>query len=129
MRRNLFPPAPLDAGDRAVLKFEQAGRLDSFSWQREPRQAPGEGEIEIEVAAVGLNFRDILVGLGILDDDLLGAGLTAAALGFECSGIVTRVGAGVTALKAGDAVMGFAANTFASHLVSPPGTSSRCRKA
>lgn len=119
MRRNLFPPAPLEAGDRAVLKFEQAGRLDSFSWQREPRQNPGEGEIEIEVAAVGLNFRDILVGLGILDDDLLGAGLTAAALGFECSGIVTRVGAGVTALKAGDPVMGFAANTFASHLVSP----------
>lgn len=119
MRRNLFPPAPLADSERSVLRFEQAGRLDSFSWIRETRTAPGDGEIEIEVAAVGLNYRDILVGLGILDDDLLGAGLTAAALGFECSGIVTRVGPGVTALKPGDAVMGFAANTFASHLVSP----------
>ncbi|OYU48980.1 MAG: hypothetical protein CFE31_06240 [Rhizobiales bacterium PAR1] len=119
MRRNLFPPEPLTAGERSVLRFEQAGRLDSFSWIKAERTEPGEGEIEIEVAAVGLNFRDILVGLGILDDDLLGAGLTAAALGFECSGIVTRIGAGVTHLAVGDAVMGFAANTFASHLVSP----------
>ncbi|MCZ8186538.1 MAG: type I polyketide synthase [Beijerinckiaceae bacterium] len=119
MRRNLFPPARLGEDERSVLKFEQAGRLDSFTWLREKRQMPGAGEIEIEVAAVGLNFRDILVGLGILDDDLLGAGLTAAALGFECSGIVTRTGAGVTDLRVGDAVMGFAANTFASHLVSP----------
>ncbi|KAF0227769.1 MAG: Beta-ketoacyl [Beijerinckiaceae bacterium] len=119
MRRNLFPPAPIGDAARAVLRFEQAGRLDSFAWLTAERTAPKDGEIEIEVAAVGLNFRDILVGLGILDDDLLGAGLTAAALGFECSGIVTRVGPGVKNLKVGDAVMGFAANTFTSHLVSP----------
>ncbi len=119
MRRNLFPPAPIGAEERAVLRFEQAGRLDSFAWVKAPRRAPDDGEIEIEVAAVGLNFRDILVGLGILDDDLLGAGLTAAALGFECSGTVTRVGTGVTHLAPGDRVMGFAADTFASHLVSP----------
>lgn len=119
VRRNLFPLEAIGEDERTVLRFEQAGRLDSFTWLKAPRSAPNEGEIEIEVAAVGLNFRDILVGLGILDDDLLGAGLTAAALGFECSGFVTRVGAGVTHLVPGDAVMGFAANTFTSHLVSP----------
>jgi phthiocerol/phenolphthiocerol synthesis type-I polyketide synthase C len=119
VHRGLFVPQPLAEGEKAVLRFEHPGRLDSFDWVAADRKAPAEGEIEIEVAAVGLNYRDLLVGLGILDDDLLGAGLTAAALGFECSGIVTRVGAGVTALRPGDAVMGFAANTFASHLVSP----------
>ncbi len=119
MRRNLFPPAPIRDNARAVLRFEQAGRLDSFAWLAAERTEPKDGEIEIEVAAVGLNFRDILVGLGILDDDLLGAGLTAAALGFECSGIISRVGPGVKNLRVGDAVMGFAANTFTSHLVSP----------
>jgi phthiocerol/phenolphthiocerol synthesis type-I polyketide synthase C len=119
MRRGIFPPEPLGPEERAVLRFEQPGRLDSSVWIKEPRNAPGEDEIEIEVAVVGLNYRDILVGLGILDDDLLGAGLTAASLGFECSGTVTRVGAGVTHLKPGDRVMGFAKNTFASHLVSP----------
>jgi len=119
MRRGLFVPQPLDAEERALLRFDHPGRLDSFDWVKGTRQAPGPGEVEIEVAAVGLNYRDLLVGLGILDDDLLGAGLTAAALGFECSGIITRVGEGVTTLRPGDAVMGFAANTFTSHLVSP----------
>lgn len=119
MRRGLFVPQSLADDQRAVLRFEHPGRLDSFDWVKAERRAPGAGEVEIEVAAVGLNYRDLLVGLGILDDDLLGAGLTAAALGFECSGIVARVGEGVNALRPGDAVMGFAANTFASHLVSP----------
>lgn len=119
MRRGLFTAAPVNDATRAVLRFEQPGRLDSFDWVQADRIAPGAEDIEIEVAAVGLNFRDILVGLGILDDDLLGAGLTAAALGFECSGVVTRVGAGVTNVAVGDAVMGFAANTFASHLTAP----------
>ncbi len=119
IRRNLFPPQAIAGEERAVLRFEQAGRLDSFTWLKAPRVMPEADQIEIEVAAVGLNFRDILVGLGILDDDLLGAGLTAAALGFECSGIVTRIGADVTHLAIGDRVMGFAADTFASHLVSP----------
>lgn len=119
MRRGLFDHAPLGEDTRAVLRFEQPGRLDSFDWVRAPRLAPQADEIEIEIAAVGLNYRDVLVGLGILDDDLLGAGLTAAALGFECSGVVVRVGEGVTHLAPGDAVMGFAANTFASHLTAP----------
>lgn len=119
MRRGLFDHAPLGEETRAVLRFEQPGRLDSFDWVRAPRIAPQADAIEIEIAAVGLNYRDVLVGLGILDDDLLGAGLTAAALGFECSGVVVRVGEGVTHLAPGDAVMGFAANTFASHLTAP----------
>ncbi|MCA0406512.1 MAG: SDR family NAD(P)-dependent oxidoreductase [Proteobacteria bacterium] len=119
MRRGLFERGALAEDKRAVLRFEQPGRLDSFDWVEALRAAPGFEEIEIEVAAVGLNYRDLLVGLGILDDDLLGAGLTAAALGFECSGVVTRVGPGVTNLSVGDGVMGFAANTFASHLTAP----------
>lgn len=119
IQRGLVAVSDIGDDERSILHFQQAGRLDSFTWFKEPRIAPGDGEIEIEVAAVGLNFRDILVGLGILDDDLLGAGLTAASLGFECSGIVKRVGAGVHHLTAGDPVMGFAINAFASHLTAP----------
>ncbi len=119
VRRGLDRAAPLAPNERAVLRCEQPGRLESFQWMKAPRLGPRAGEVEIEVSAVGLNFRDILVGLGILDDDLLSAGLTAAALGFECSGVVTRVGEGVTELAIGERVMGFAADAFASHLVAP----------
>lgn len=119
VRRGIVRPEAIGEDQRSVLRFEQPGRLDSFVWHLDKRSAPGDDEIEIEVAAVGLNFRDILVGLGILDDDLLGAGLTAASLGFECTGIVTRVGRSVSRLKVGDPVMGFASDVFASHIVTP----------
>lgn len=117
VRRGIERPAHISETERSILRFDQPGRLDSFAWEIDQRREPGDQEIEIEVAAVGLNFRDILVGLGILDDDLLGAGLTAASLGFECTGIVKRVGKTASRLKVGDRVMGFAKDVFASHIV------------
>ncbi|HEV7324983.1 MAG TPA: beta-ketoacyl synthase N-terminal-like domain-containing protein, partial [Bosea sp. (in: a-proteobacteria)] len=119
MRRGMVEDVALDRDERAVLHFGESGSLSGFEWRKEPREAPAEGEVEVEVAASSLNYRDLLVALGVLDDDLLGAGLTRAALGFECSGTIVRVGAGVTTLSPGDRVMGFAAGTFASHLVCP----------
>ncbi|WP_175577166.1 type I polyketide synthase [Rhizobium oryziradicis] len=119
VRRGIMPPKPLEANNRSVLRFEYPGRLDSFVWTVAERRELAVGEIEVQVAAVGLNFRDVLVGLGILDDDLLGAGLTAASLGFECSGTVARIGPGVSRFKIGDRVMGFAKDAFTSHVVTP----------
>ena len=115
-RRGLALPVPLTACDRSSLHFNHAGRLDSFTWVSAPRAIPADDEIEVEIRVVGLNFRDVLVGLGVLDDDLLGAGLTAASLGFECAGHVTRIGRDVKHLVPGDPVMGFAAGVFASHV-------------
>ena len=119
VRRGLSAPQPIGLGERALLCFDHHGRLDTLRWVKAARLAPADDEIEIEIAASGLNFRDVLVGLGVLDDDLLGAGLTGGALGFECAGRVVRVGAGVTRLQAGDRVMGFAKGAFASHATAP----------
>jgi phthiocerol/phenolphthiocerol synthesis type-I polyketide synthase C len=119
VRRGMERDAPLGSDERAVLHFADGVGLDGFEWLRQSRQEPGEGEIEVEVVAAGLNYRDVMVGLGLLDDDLLGAGLTRAALGFECAGRVSRIGPGVTRLQPGDAVMGFAAGAFASHITCP----------
>lgn len=119
IHRSIALDTPISPQHRAVLHFADGGGLDGFEWLSQPRMEPQAGEVEVEVAASGLNYRDIMVGLGLLDDDLLGAGLTQAALGFECSGIVSRVGAGVSRLRVGDRVMGFAAGAFASHVVCP----------
>ncbi|MGO4171791.1 SDR family NAD(P)-dependent oxidoreductase [Bosea sp. TAF32] len=119
IRRGIEPEAPIGPDERAVLHFADGVGLDGFEWQRKPRLAPQAGEIEVDVVAAGLNYRDVMVGLGLLDDDLLGAGLTRAALGFECAGRVSRVGSGVTRLRPGDPVMGFATGAFASHIVCP----------
>lgn len=117
LRRGLEEEHRLGSSERSLLRFDQPGKLDSFEWVRTSRQPVSPGQVEIEVAAIGLNFRDVLVGLGILDDDLLGAGLTAASLGFECSGTVRAVGDNVAGLKIGDPVMGFAKDVFSSHIV------------
>ena len=75
--------------------------MAGFDWVEVPRRAPAAGEIEIEIAASGLNFRDVMLASGLLDDDILDGGMAGAVFGFECAGRVVRVGAGVTASAAG----------------------------
>ncbi|MFE3504466.1 SDR family NAD(P)-dependent oxidoreductase [Kitasatospora sp. NPDC059160] len=56
------------------------------------------GEVRIAVRAAGLNFRDVLITLGVYPD--------RALLGTEAAGVVTEVGPGVTGLAPGDRVTG-----------------------
>ncbi|QRG05275.1 SDR family NAD(P)-dependent oxidoreductase [Xanthobacter dioxanivorans] len=104
---------------RVRLDVPQQGALGSMEWCVADRIAPSDGEIEIEVAATGLNFRDVMLALGALDDDILGPGLTGASLGFECAGTVVRVGRDAGDHKVGDTVMGFAPDAFSSHVTVP----------
>ncbi|MFR9749864.1 SDR family NAD(P)-dependent oxidoreductase [Nocardia sp. 004] len=71
------------------------------------RRAPATGEVEITIAAACLNPRDVWVASGIHPD-------TATALGSECAGQVTAVGAGVDGLAVGDRVVAQAEGTLAS---------------
>lgn len=58
----------------------------------------GAGQVRVAVHAVGVNFRDVLVALGMYP----GGG----ELGVEGAGTVTEVGAGVSDLAVGEAVTG-----------------------
>lgn len=100
----------------AVLELPHKGALSQFVWTGIERVAPGPNEVEVEVTAAGLNFRDVMMSMGLLDDDVLDAGLAGAVLGFECSGRVVRVGEKVRDLQPGSRVMGFAARAFATHV-------------
>jgi len=84
------------------LEIGQTGRLESLQWRQTAPRDPGEGEIEIDVQAVSVNFKDVLKTLGMLDPEALRGTFHGAGLGMEVSGTVRRVGPGVTALKAGD---------------------------
>ncbi|KAK3315921.1 type I polyketide synthase [Apodospora peruviana] len=65
------------------------------------------GMVELEAKAFGLNFRDVLVALGQLDETLIG---------HECSGIVTRLGPDTeqSGLKVGDRVVSLSNGRYAS---------------
>ena len=86
-----------------------SGAVTAVSHLRRP---PGPGEVEIDIRAAGLNFRDVLGALGLYPG-------AAGPLGGECAGIVCSVGSGVQGIKVGDEVMAYARGSMASHVVVP----------
>ncbi|MFF1908471.1 SDR family NAD(P)-dependent oxidoreductase [Kitasatospora sp. NPDC058218] len=63
-----------------------------------------EGRVRIAVRAAGLNFRDVVVALGLVP--------RLDGLGIEGAGVVTEVGPGVAGLAVGDRVMGLFSGAF-----------------
>lgn len=63
-------------------------------------QPPGPGEVIIDVVASGLNFRDVLHGMGLLTDSA-----DQMPYGLECAGVIAAIGAGVEGLSVDMPVM------------------------
>ncbi len=106
-------PAPAQTCVPYRLAARRAGTLEGLVLQTLRRRRPGAGEVEIEVAAAGLNFSDVMKGLGIYP----GLPDGPISLGSECSGRITAVGAGVADLRVGDPVIAVAASAFGSHVL------------
>jgi acyl transferase domain-containing protein len=100
-RAAVEPPRGLAAGPR--------GLIDDLALRPRPRRSPGPGEVELEVLAAGLSFRDVLVALGVYP----GVG---GELGLECAGRVVGIGPGVEGFAAGDEVMAFGQGSFADYV-------------
>ncbi len=106
--------ANLTRGTRLAL--DRPGALQSLRWDVVERRAPTEDEVEIEVAAASLNFRDVMWATGVLPVEALEDGFAGPTVGFECAGTVVRAGARVTHLGVGDRVFAMAPATLASHV-------------
>jgi 1-acyl-sn-glycerol-3-phosphate acyltransferase len=99
------------------LEIDTPGALESLSLREAPGGRPGPGEIEIRVLAAGLNFRDVMLALGLLPPMVIPGSGGKIGLGFECSGIVSACGEGVDDFQVGDAVMALAFGAFGSKVV------------
>ncbi|GAB3874913.1 hypothetical protein GCM10027610_144430 [Dactylosporangium cerinum] len=64
----------------------------------------GSGEVRVGVRATGVNFRDVLLGLGVYPEPGL--------MGAEGAGVVVEVAADVTGLQVGDRVFGLFTGGF-----------------
>lgn len=86
-----------DATAPQKLRIGSPGMLDTLQFETDAlaQTELKPGEVEIEVKATGLNFRDVMVAMGQIPDSLLG---------FEASGVVNRVAADVTRFKPGDRI-------------------------
>jgi acyl transferase domain-containing protein/NADPH:quinone reductase-like Zn-dependent oxidoreductase/acyl carrier protein/NADP-dependent 3-hydroxy acid dehydrogenase YdfG len=105
--------------EAASLERCDGSGMERFRWAASKRRPPERGEVEIAVAATGVNFRDVMWGLGLLPDEILENGFAGPTLGLECAGTVVGVGSGVRSVKAGDRVIAFAKGAFATHVTVP----------
>ena len=101
------------------LDFTSPGRLRNLCWKPKHLDALRDNDIEVDVKVTGLNFRDIMLTMGLVPDDALENGFSGPALGLEFAGVVSKVGSAVNEYKPGDRVLGFGSACFANKLVVP----------
>ena len=99
-----------------VLKKPEHPSIKALSFTEEERVAPCNGQIEIKVNAVSLNYKDLSKVNGMLTEDLVEATNSGLTLGLECEGIVVRVGEEVSDYVVGDKVAVATADTFRRYL-------------
>ncbi|MFG3716090.1 SDR family NAD(P)-dependent oxidoreductase [Micromonospora sp. NPDC047730] len=97
-------------GDEAPWRLDvtETGTLENLALLPVPTgvdEVP-EGHVVVEMRASGLNFRDVVLALGMVPDQ--------EVLGSEGAGVVLQVGPGVTGLAPGDRVMGIISGSFSS---------------
>ncbi|MEU5698691.1 SDR family NAD(P)-dependent oxidoreductase [Streptomyces aurantiacus] len=85
----------------------ESGTLDAVTAVacEEALRPLGPGQVRVAVHAAGVNFRDVLIALGMYPDP-------DALPGTEAAGVVTEVGPGVTRPAVGERVMGMLEGAF-----------------
>jgi NADPH:quinone reductase-like Zn-dependent oxidoreductase/acyl carrier protein len=101
------PASPLQR-----LEVERPGTLDGLALRALTPRPLKPHELRIQVHAAGLNFRDVLLALGVYPG-------TGIPLGAECAGIVSEVGSAVEGWRVGERVFGFVHDSMGSEAVAP----------
>lgn len=101
---------PAAQDERFRLEIATPGILDNLTLRAAERRAPGPGEVEIEVRAAGLIFRDVMIALGLVPPVFEGS----LDLGWECAGVIARLGEDVDGFRVGDEVVGIAPSAIGS---------------
>ena len=110
--------ASLGPGRRLAWRSTGAGKISRLQPVEEDIADPGDGEVQVSVRAIGLNFADIYSSIGLYSATPNGSYVP----GLEYAGVVTKLGPkGVHGdLKIGDRVYGVVRfGAYASHLNAP----------
>ncbi|KAI0179034.1 hypothetical protein GGR52DRAFT_588832 [Hypoxylon sp. FL1284] len=105
-----------DSEAAVALRSERLGTFESLTWcETDVAAVPVEtGKVEVEVAAVGVNFKDVAVSMGLVPEN-------EYTLGYEAAGVVKRLGPGVTKFKIGERVCFLNNGSYANRLQVPVG--------
>ena len=113
--KRLAPPKPFPNTHGYQLTIPTSGSLGDLAWQACERAEPQPGEVEIEVHATGLNFKDVLLALHRVP--AMGDGL-----GVECAGRVVKLGPGVTEFTVGERVLAMVPGSLSRFICAPVAT-------
>ena len=96
----------LSAGEELAyrLTLDNPGQIAGLEMKTCELPALGPDDVEIEVTAAALNFRDVMVTLGLLPASAYERSALGREVGMEGSGVVRRVGSEVRGCRAGDDV-------------------------
>lgn len=100
------------------IRTSAYGQLGNLRFVPLLRRPPGPGEVEVELAASALNFRDVLHALGMLEAFSRSYGVTRAEeqpFGFDAVGRISAVSEGAR-FSVGQRVMVLGLGTAASHI-------------
>ena len=90
------------------LEPDEGGSLDNLQVSALPERSLGPREVRIAPEAAGLNFSDVLLAIGVMQEGYLGG---------ELCGRVLETGAEVTGVSVGDRVVALGFNTFGSEAI------------
>ncbi|MXZ49611.1 MAG: SDR family NAD(P)-dependent oxidoreductase [Rhodobacteraceae bacterium] len=96
---------PVNEDPTYRLLLKQPGQLSGLWIQTVTHNEPGPDDLEIEVKAIGLNFRDIMVTLDMLPPMGYERSAIGRDIGMEASGKVIGKGDNVTEFNIGDPVV------------------------
>jgi NADPH:quinone reductase-like Zn-dependent oxidoreductase len=103
-----------------AVRFHEYGASDVLRVETAPRPEPGEGELVVRVHSAGVNPIDWKYRAGYLREFMP---LELPHIpGFDLSGTVVEVGAGVSDFSTGDEVFGRGSGTYAEYAVAPATT-------
>lgn len=107
-----YPQTYFEDNRAVALQVGIPGFLDSlhFSDHEFANASLKPDEVEIQVKAAGLNFRDVMAALGKIP---------LQDIGSDCAGVITAVGSNVIDLAVGDRVCGIAYQAFSTLLRCP----------
>ena len=99
--------SPLPDGDDATyrLTLDNPGQISGLQMKTCESPPLGPSDVQIDVTATALNFRDIMVTLGLLPVLAYERSAMGREVGMEGSGVVKRIGTDVRHCRVGDEVI------------------------
>ena len=110
--RSSAPRTPSRPPDQARLSIRSQHAGNPLQLIPAHRREPDADEVEIEIAAAGLNFIEVLYAHGMLP----ASPELEESFGLECAGRIVRVGPDVTEFTVGDDVIAYANGCFANYV-------------